>query len=54
MIHAADAIGVRGLVAPAPSREAKDFYLRLGLDESPLDPITLMVTVADLQAAIER
>ncbi|MCC6780407.1 MAG: GNAT family N-acetyltransferase [Hyphomicrobiales bacterium] len=51
VIHAADAIGIRGIVVHALSQEAKDFYLRLGLDESPLDPMTLMVTVADLKAA---
>lgn len=51
VIHAADAIGIRGMVVHALSDEAKAFYLRLGLDESPLDPMTLMVTVADLRAA---
>jgi GNAT superfamily N-acetyltransferase len=51
VIHAADAIGIRGLVMHALSEEAKAFYLRLGLDESPLDPMTLMITVADLHAA---
>jgi len=53
VIHAADAIGVRGMVVHALSDEAKAFYLRLGLDESPLDPMTLMVTVAELRAAMQ-
>lgn len=53
IIHAADAIGIRGLVVHALSEAAKEFYLRLGLDESPLDPMTLMVTVADLRAAVK-
>lgn len=53
VIHAADAIGIRGLVVHALSDEAKAFYVRLGLDESPLDPMTLMVTVSDLQAAMK-
>lgn len=52
VMHAADAIGIRGLIVHALSEEAKAFYLRLGLDESPLDPMTLMVTLADLRAAI--
>jgi len=52
VIHAADAIGIRGLVVHALSPQAKAFYLGLGLDESPLDPMTLMVTVADLRAAL--
>lgn len=54
VIHAADTIGIRGMVVHALSEEARDFYLRLGLDESPLDPMTLMVTLADLRAAVER
>lgn len=53
VMHAADAIGIRGLVVHALSEEAKAFYLRLGLDESPLDPMTLMITVADLHAAMQ-
>lgn len=51
VVQAAEAIGIRGLVVHALSEEAKAFYLGLGLDESPLDPMTLMVTVADLRAA---
>jgi GNAT superfamily N-acetyltransferase len=52
VIQAADAIGIRGMVVHALSEEAKGFYLGLGLDESPLDPMTLMVTIADLRDAI--
>lgn len=52
VVHAADAIGIRGMVVHALSEEARDFYLRLGLDASPLDPMTLMVTIADLRAAL--
>lgn len=52
VIHAAEAIGIRGLLVHALSEEAKTFYLQLGLDPSPLDPMTLMVTIADLRAAL--
>lgn len=52
VVHAADVIGIRGLIVHALSEEAKAFYLRLGLDESPLEPMTLMITVQDLQAAM--
>lgn len=52
VIHAADAIGIRGMVVHALSEQARAFYLSLGLDESPLDPMTLMVTVADLRLAL--
>lgn len=52
VIHAAEVIGIRGLLVHALSEKAKTFYLNLGLGPSPLDPMTLMVTVADLQAAL--
>ncbi len=52
VIHAADAIGIRGLLVHAISDEAKAFYIRLGLDPSPLEPMTLMTTVADLKASL--
>jgi GNAT superfamily N-acetyltransferase len=51
VMHAADAIGIRGLLVHALSDEAKAFYLKLGLEQSPLEPMTLMVTLADLKAA---
>ena len=53
VIHATDTIGIRGLLVHAISDEAKAFYMRLGLDPSPLDPMTLMTTVAGLRAALE-
>ena len=51
VIHAAGTIGIRGLLVHAISEEAMAFYVRLGLDPSPLEPMTLMTTVADLKAA---
>lgn len=53
VIHAADTIGIRGMLVHALSDEARAFYLGLGLDTSPLDPMTLMVTVAELRGASE-
>jgi GNAT superfamily N-acetyltransferase len=47
----ADTTGIRGLLVHAMSDEAKAFYLQLGLSPSPLEPMTLMVTIADLRAA---
>jgi GNAT superfamily N-acetyltransferase len=52
VIHAADAIGIRGLLVHALSDDAAEFYRRLGFDPSPLDPNTLMVTLADLRASL--
>ncbi len=52
LINAADAIGIRGLIVQAISDDARAFYLALGFDPSPLDPMTLMVTLADLRASL--
>ena len=52
IVSAADAIGIRGMLVHVLSEEARAFYLRLGLQPSPLDPMTLMVTLADLRAAL--
>ena len=53
ILNAADSIGIRGMLVHAISEEAKAFYLALGLVESPLEPMTLMVTLAQLRAADE-
>jgi GNAT superfamily N-acetyltransferase len=50
--QAADTIGIRGIVVHAISEEAKAFYLALGFEPSPLDPMTLMVTLSDVQAIL--
>jgi GNAT superfamily N-acetyltransferase len=50
--HAAEAIGIRGIVVHAISEEAKNFYLALGFDASPSEPMTLMVTLPDVRAAL--
>ena len=49
---AAEAIGIRGMLVHAISDEAKAFYPALGLSQSPLEPMTLMVTLADLRATL--
>lgn len=51
--HAADAIGIRGIVVHAISDQAKAFYLALGFDPSPSEPMTLMVTLADVRRLLE-
>jgi GNAT superfamily N-acetyltransferase len=53
VIHAVNTIGIRGMVVHALSEEARVFYQCLGLDESPLDPMTLMVAVIDLREAVQ-
>jgi GNAT superfamily N-acetyltransferase len=54
VMHAAETIGIRALLVHALSEEARAFYLRLGLEVSPLDPMTLMATLADLKAATKK
>ena len=52
--QAADAIGIRGIVVHAISEEAKKFYVTLGFDPSPREPMTLMVTLADVREALSK
>jgi GNAT superfamily N-acetyltransferase len=52
VIQAADVIGIRGLLVHAISKEAMAFYERLGFEPSRLDPMVLMVTLADLKASL--
>jgi GNAT superfamily N-acetyltransferase len=52
VIQAADLIGIRGILVHAISPEARAFYLAVGFEPSPLEPMTLMATLADIQAAI--
>lgn len=54
VMQAADAIGIRGMLVHAVSDEARAFYLRLGLYQSPLDPMTLMTTLAELRQSFPR
>jgi predicted N-acetyltransferase YhbS len=53
VVRASETIGVRGLIVHAISEDAATFYRRLGFDPSPLDPMTLMVTLADLRASMK-
>lgn len=45
VLQAADIIGISGILVDAISEEAKAFYLALGMTPSPLDLMTLMVTL---------
>ena len=51
--HAADTIGIRGIIVHAISEQAKAFYLALGFDPSPVDPMTLMVRLGDVRQLLE-
>lgn len=50
--QAAEAIGIRGIVVHAIPEDAKKFYLALGFDASASEPMTLMVTLSDILAAL--
>jgi predicted N-acetyltransferase YhbS len=52
VIQAADTIGIRGMITHALSPEAKAFYERVGFESSPLDTMTLMITLNDLKASL--
>jgi len=52
VVQAADMIGIRGILVHALSEEARAFYERIGFEPSRLDPMTLMVTLADLKAGV--
>ncbi len=51
-VIAAGEIGVRGLIVHALDQSALDFYLALGLTPSPTEPLTVMATIGDLEAAM--
>ena len=53
VVQAADSIGVRGILVQAISEQARAFYLDLGFDSSPIEPMTLMVTLSDLRSSIK-
>lgn len=51
-LQAADIAGIRALLVHAISEEARGFYERWGFQPSPIDPMTLMVTMQDAQEAL--
>jgi GNAT superfamily N-acetyltransferase len=50
--HAADTIGIRGILVHAISEDARRFYIALGFDPCPADAMTLVVTLRDIRAAL--
>ena len=47
-------VGVRALLVHALSEEAKEFYLRHGFMQSPIDPMTLMLNLLDVQRVLGK
>jgi GNAT superfamily N-acetyltransferase len=52
VMSAAESIGVRGLLTHAISPDAAAFYRALGLEATPSEPQTFMITLPDLRAAL--
>jgi GNAT superfamily N-acetyltransferase len=50
-LGAAEVARCRAILLHAISEDAKRFYLRHGFAESPLDPMTLMISLADVEKA---
>jgi GNAT superfamily N-acetyltransferase len=51
-IQAAEIAGIRAILVHAISEEARRFYLRHGFIESPVEPMTLMITLADAERSL--
>jgi GNAT superfamily N-acetyltransferase len=51
-IQAAELAGIRAVLVHAKSEEAKAFYESCGLHSSPVEPMTLMITIADARRAL--
>lgn len=51
-LQAAEIAGIRAVLLQAVSEEAKQFYSRHGFAESPIDPMTMMITLGDLEQAL--
>lgn len=47
IVQAAEIAGIRAILVHAISEEAKRFYERYGFVASPVDPLTVMIAVAD-------
>ena len=52
VVNAAEAIGIRGILVHAISDDAKAYYFALGFEPSPIEPMTLMVTLTDLRKSL--
>jgi hypothetical protein len=52
-LAASETIGVRAMLVHAIDNEAREFYIRHGLEPSPTDPLHLMILIKDLAAALD-
>lgn len=52
-IAAADEIGVRVLLVHAKNEQAKQWYEQYGFEESPTDPLHVMLLMKDLRRFVD-
>jgi len=48
ILDVASIVGVRAILVHAGNEKARDFYLRSGFKESPIEPLTLMLPLKDI------
>ena len=53
-VEAADAIDARVLLVHAKHDAAKGWYLQFGFEESPTDPLHLLILLKDVRASLRR
>jgi GNAT superfamily N-acetyltransferase len=51
-LQAAEVAGIRAVLLHAISADAKRFYLHHGFAQSPVDPMTMMISLADVEKAL--
>ncbi|MEP6945184.1 MAG: GNAT family N-acetyltransferase [Acidobacteriota bacterium] len=51
-ISAADIAGLRAILTHAKDDEAKKFYQKFGFQASPIEPLTLMLSINDIRASL--
>jgi GNAT superfamily N-acetyltransferase len=53
-LSAASIVGIRAVLLHAMSDDARRFYERAGFASSPLDPMIMMITLADVERALKQ
>jgi GNAT superfamily N-acetyltransferase len=53
-LQASEIAGIRAVLLHAFSDASKRFYLHHGFVESPIDPMTMMISLADIERALHR
>lgn len=54
IVNASEQIGIRGILVHAMDAEAARFYERMGFRPSPIDDLTLMVSLREIAAELNR